>query len=435
MENVPVDLLDPVLPEGDPVQAVGAVRALQRASNACRDALDQLDASLAVTERWSGPAAEAFAARRGALVDRCADLDLVTARAALAIQGWSTEAAAGRAVMVRTRERLVDIQQQDALARRAGQDTPVHLHAELFDAVQVWRTAQEAERRDGEQLVRVLLGLREELADRPAGLGGQAGDLVGTVWNRGVVEPVAGGWALTGQALTDPQAWWQDVRGGVHGLAESFETWWTDPKGAAGQAVDAPAWQAGHYGQGAGAVLAMALPGPRWARRLPGDRRDAGSGEGPPGRPGPRPPLQTVDDVLDGVDLGLHEGPGYGHTLARHVEVDDDYLTDRLTHGTRHEDGTRGAVPAEASRFTDRATAEAAITETLRQHETALRRFAAGPGAGWLEISTPSDRVLGVVAVPGEAGVATHPGTTVVVRLRRSAGGEVHLATAFLARA
>jgi hypothetical protein len=308
----------------------------------------------------------------------------------------------------------------------------VHLHAELFDAVQLWRTAQEADRRDGEQLVRVLLGLREELTDRPMGLGRQAGDLVGTVWNRAVVEPVAGAWALTGQAFTDPQAWWQDVGGGVSGLAESFETWWTDPKGAAGQAVDAPAWQAGHYGQGAGAVLAMALPGPRWARRLPDDRRRPAPGPG--SERGPRPPLQTVDELLDGVDLGLHEAPGYGHALARHVEVDDDYLTDRLTRGTQHEDGTRGTVPPEASRFTDRATAEAAITQTLRRHETELRRFAAAPGTGWLEISAASDRALGVVAVPGEAGVVTHPGTTVVVRLRRSGNGEVHLATAFLAR-
>ncbi|MFZ0157522.1 MAG: RNase A-like domain-containing protein [Kineosporiaceae bacterium] len=430
MENVPIDLLDPVLPDGDPQQAIAAVRALQHASNACRDALDRLDASVSAAEAWSGPAADAYAQRRGVLVDRCADLDTVTARAARAIESWSAEAGAQRAVLVRARGQLLDLQQQDAAARRLGMDTPVHLHAELFDAVQAWRTAQAADRQEGEQLVRTLLGLREEISDAPVGLGGQVTDLVGTVWNRGVVEPVAGMWALTGQALIDPHAWWQDVRGGVKGLASSIETWWNDPKGAAGQAVDAPAWQAGHYGQGAGAVLAMALPGPRWARRMPGDRREIRP-RGTP-RPGPQPRLQTVDELLDGVDLHLHEHPDFGHTLARHVDVDDDYLTDRLTHGTLHPDGTRGGVPPEASRFTDRATADAAINETLRRYETELRAFAARPGTGVLRLDHSLGHDLGTVITPTPQGFMVRQGQVVRLYLRREPDGSVCLETAYV---
>src|SRR3954453_2418658 len=67
---------------------------------------------------------------------------------------------------------------------------------------------------------------------------------------------------------------------------------------------------------------------------------------------------QTAEQMLtEGVDLEAHEGDGLGHTLLKHVNVTDADLEARLP------TVKRGNV----SRFTDRAIAEAAITDALRR--------------------------------------------------------------------
>jgi hypothetical protein len=92
----------------------------------------------------------------------------------------------------------------------------------------------------------------------------------------------------------------------------------------------------------------------------------------------PRPRVQTVDEMLAGAHLAAHEHYELGHAIRRHVDVDDDYLRDRLENGTLEDDGLRGRIPPNASAFDDMATADRAVTEVLRHHEADLRRLASG---------------------------------------------------------
>jgi hypothetical protein len=80
-------------------------------------------------------------------------------------------------------------------------------------------------------------------------------------------------------------------------------------------------------------------------------------------------PRQTLDAAMrNGVDLGAHEGPTLGHTLERHIGKPFSYLQYRL-------DTSRLDV---ASTFSDRSSAQAAITAVLRQHPDVVAAVDAG---------------------------------------------------------
>jgi hypothetical protein len=434
MDNVPVDLIDPVLPEGEPHRAQGAVYALRRASAAGRAAVETLDGSLMLISGWSGQAAQQYQQRRSVLLGRCIDLDGVTDRAAQALAGWSEASTAERARMRQARQVLLDVQSQDAAARRAGVPPPVNLQADLLDAVQTWRQAEQRLGALDAQLSRTLLDLRSQISDRPLGVGDHAMAAIGTAFSQGLIEPARAGWALTGQAFVDRQAWWDDLVASVHGLREQVTGVFTHPVGTAGSTagglIALPQWRSGHYGEAVGSIAALFVPTPKWLRHGPdeGLRRWAERGGGVRR---PKPTLQTVDEMLQGVDLSRHEHPEYGHTLARHVDVDDDYLMDRLTYGTIAHDGTRMWIPPVASRFPDRAVAEARITETLRAYERDMRAFAADPNKKWIEVTHRVDQDIGVVMRRRRRGFVIDEGNMVVLRLQRSPEG-IYIETAFV---
>ena len=142
-----------------------------------------------------------------------------------------------------------------------------------------------------------------------------------------------------------------------------------------------------------------------------------------------------VGAAFAGVDLIRHEHAQLGHTLRRHVDVDDDYLMDRLVHGTLLDDGSRGDAPGAASRFTDRATAERAITEALRRNQIEIAEFVEhGPAAGQHElwISYDSREPLGDVMKRAPGGFTVSEGHHARVALRIGPDGP-YLYTAFLA--
>ena len=119
---------------------------------------------------------------------------------------------------------------------------------------------------------------------------------------------------------------------------------------------------------------------------------------------------QSAEQMLtDGVDLTAHEGDTLGHTLAKHVNVTDVDLLTRMAREGR----------SEASRFIDRATAEAAVTNALRRNADAVARFQQGD-ASRLRIRVTLDQTIGWVV--GRDGSATAT-AQLVVWLRKDADG------------
>lgn len=435
MEGLPPDLVDPIVPAGVPRLAQSSVDALARSAVACAEAADQLPLD---AEAWVGPAAQAFAERRHRLLQHLADLDVVASRAATTIAAWSNRVEPHHEALVRWRARLLELQVQDAAAFGAGIDTSVvQLQAELAEAIRGWRTASTAYQVATAELAGHLLGLRAEIVDRRLTVGDHVAEFAGTVWQQGIVEPVRSAWDLTGQVFVDPQAWRDDVEATVDGwftaIGEAWHHPWRTVRETASGIVDAPAWRSGHYGEGLGAAAVLLLPTPKWLRAGPkaGLRRweQRSAHRRPIGSPLPR--LQTVEELLTWVDLSRHEHPDLGHTLDRHVEVDDDYLIDRLTYGTITPAGTRSFIPPFASRFADRATAEAVITRALQGRAAELRLFAAGHGSDVADLTLRVDEDIGVTVVPTRRGFVRYDVREVFVRLRRNSDGSIYIMTAF----
>ncbi|WP_461022369.1 RNase A-like domain-containing protein [Thalassiella azotivora] len=206
-----------------------------------------------------------------------------------------------------------------------------------------------------------------ETAADHAGVAGE------TLLRLAVVEPAQAGWELTAGLFQDPARWW----GTVSSIPGSVWEQVSDPVGTADEMVGGPQYRAGEIGAGVGTTLSM-VAGTKYVKQALDDvpsRAGDGDGGGSPGSGGRRP--QSVDELLAGVDLLRHEGEGLGHTIERHVDVDDDYLNDRLDNGTALPNGERRDPPEWASAWTDRQTAERVITDVLRDNEERLREFAA----------------------------------------------------------
>ena len=421
-----------VLPRGLPGEAAGAVAQLDGVSGACRSAVQALDAGPGLAPGWEGVAAGEYRQRRALLAQRCAQFEELAGTAAGLVRRWSVAAAADREAMVRARAAVQDVVAEERMAAAAGQLYRPDLTAAHDRALGAWAAAQDDYRAGVTQLAQQLDAVRDVVSDRQLSAGDQARAFVQTVWDGGVAGPAEQVWSLTGQVLVDPAGWWGAVRS-VPGqardlVAEVFH----DPLGVLGRLVDAPAWSQGHAGEGLGAATVLFLPGHDWleldraARPLRVLRRGSEAA-----RAWPR--LQTVDELLQGVDLERHEHPDLGHTLDRHVEVDDAYLKDRLAHGTPLEDGGRAGAPKATSRFTDRATAQTAITQVLRANEAALRDFAAHPSSRSLELSANLGRDIGVVYSPaGPGAFRREPGQLVRVLVKAGPGGRLFIESAYV---
>lgn len=242
-------------------------------------------------------------------------------------------------------------------------------------------------------------------------------------WEDAVAEPASLVWDLTVGAAQDPAAWWDLVSSIPSAVADMVE----HPLQTVDEAVAGPEWRAGEWGTAIGATVAATTP----SKRL----RAASNTTSPRNLVDvrvPKPRLQTIEELLVRVDLQAHEHHALGHTIRRHVDVDDTYLEDRLRRGTLQDDGSLGARPrgGKASAWSDLDTAEAWITDTLRVNEKRFREWAVNPTTDSLTLVMPADPSVGRVMtlVDGEPRLSA-PTTVKVVLMKDS--GSVVVSTAY----
>jgi hypothetical protein len=206
----------------------------------------------------------------------------------------------------------------------------------------------------------------------------------------GILEPVQDlGFLALGWAWDRPgwSAQWTSMPGAARQTAgQAADHPWDTFLSAGSATLGVEHFRAGRWGAGLGTVAAGVVGGKGLKNVLKGQPVDEDVLARHPNaafdRRRPLPSTQTLDEMLsDGVDLDRHEHADLGHTLRRHVDVDDDYLEDRLTHGTILDNRRRGDIPPSASAWNDRATAEASINRALRDNEAQVRAFTNGPAA------------------------------------------------------
>ncbi|WP_432565318.1 RNase A-like domain-containing protein [Kineococcus sp. SYSU DK003] len=261
----------------------------------------------------------------------------------------------------------------------------------------------------------------EQVPDRPRRLGEHVDDAA-----RVVADSTSGaaftalGWAWDAPGWT---ATWQQVPGAAWEAA-------THPVDTLADAVAWDDWADGRYGAAA-ATLGTAAVGRGLAGRTPlgktlpeGHRLREYLGQD--GNPLP----QSVDELFAGVDLGHSEVFASAHTLARHVEVDDEFLWRRLETG-QVEGGVSGKPPVHASRWADQETAEEAITRALRDHEADVTR-AIDSGEKRYVLRAPSTDDVGVIwTLGGDGRPLEVPATEIVVVLRKAGDGSWYIETAY----
>ncbi len=313
---------------------------------------------------WSGPAAEAAADAAERVEDAAALVRDVAAAAAGLLASFAVDVAE-----LAARERALDrdaADMQEANARwvaagSPGRDPSLDLLLDLRARQQALAAAYEEL---SGRLAHALDGLRVQIPDRPLGVRDQWEGFRDAVGGN-VVGAAALGYGLSVDALVDRQRWWGTVAATAQGVAGML----TDPVQTAKDSIGWDAFAGGHWGEGSGVLVGTLLT------RRPGAGGLGHVVEHVAAHGLVKAAHQTLDEALAYVDLSLHED-AIGHTLRRHVEVDDDYIRDRAANGTLMPDGTRGPKPKKAaSRFEDRDTAEMAITYALQAKETQLRSF------------------------------------------------------------
>ncbi len=413
-----------VLPRVQPEAAWDAASGLASVAAAAQAAADALSAAPATAVCWSGEAADAYRVVRERMARRTVQLAEVASAGAGVVLDWLRAAAPALAEMRATAERLEAVQRHVVAAAALAYDPALDasLQAEIDAGLRRWHAAREAYWVAVDVAARRLVALRDGITDRPLDVQDQVESAARTVWAGYVADPARQAWGLTGLALVDRNRWWDNVSGlpgkTLRGLAGAA----SDPRGTAAALIDVDAWRSGHYGEAAASLAVLFLPGPKWL----GTSRDLGAvrfAKNIADRTAPKPVLQTVDEMLEGVDLERHEHAELGHALRRHVDVDDEYLMDRLTYGTLVDESTRGAIPPQASRFTDRAAAEGAITEALRAHEAELKALANAPVGKKLLIKYRSLDPLGQVMTPAPGGFRLDEGNVLVLRLTHGPDG------------
>ena len=433
MTRQPSDVDGLVLPTARPEAAWDAADGLTAVARSLGAALDALDAAPASAVCWSGEAADGYRAVRDRLARRTAQAAELASAGAGVVLSWLREAAPALAAMKAVAARITEVQQRVEAAAALAYDPVLdaRLQAEVDDGYRQWHAARDAYWHAVDTAARRLVALRDVVDDRPLDGQDQAEGALRSVWDGYVGGPATSAWALTGMALVDRDRWWATVSGLPGETAATLVGVADDPVGAAGTVVDWEEWRAGHYGEAGGSLAALFVPGPHWLRtgRDLGAVRFARNLADPRA---PKPALQTVDEILrDGIDLERHEHYEYGHTLRRHVDVGDDYLMDRLTHGTLQDDAVRGYVPGEASRFTDRATAQRVIDEALKLHGDDLRALQTQEVGDLLAVTYTSHQAIGEVMTRAPNGftLTTSRKATCVFRLGPDG---IHLLTAYV---
>ena len=131
----------------------------------------------------------------------------------------------------------------------------------------------------------------------------------------------------------------------------------------------------------------------------------------------------------DNVNLDDHEKVNGGHTIERHVGKSDEFLEDILRNPEKYVPGQRD-IPASSS-YTDNATAEQVIGQTIQQNQDAITE--------WLESADSSqtrrlptytgDQIIGRGINTGETSVSNR--TDAVVVLKKDGNGGYTILTSY----
>ncbi|WP_432492392.1 RNase A-like domain-containing protein [Kineococcus auxinigenes] len=406
-----------------PPAADAAARAARAVAGALEGVQAEVDAARRDTGGWWGPAHDGFTGRVEPLLQGLSLLTRTAAAGAAVIEEHAAELG-----MLNGRLRTVEAALQDA--ERRTRDTSLDLagfHG-AWSELQNWQESRARLVADHDEssarLAQRLLALIADVEDRPRTLAEHVGDAARAV----VAEGAAGAYAVTGWAW-DPDGWLGAVRAAPGAALDAL----LDPAGTAADALHLDDARDGRWGAVAGGAAA-GLAG-RGAGRA-ADELVPGA-HGPDGRPRDadgRLLPQTLDEMLAGVDLERSEGHGRGHTLERHVDVDDEYLRQRLTLGTltNPETGQRGRVPDAVSRWADLDAAERAVTQAVRDNEALVRQRLVGRSVVTLRV--PVDASAGTVLVRDGTGFRESAPEHAVVLLQRDRDGNPHVLTAYLDR-
>ncbi|NIZ90059.1 RNase A-like domain-containing protein [Kineococcus rubinsiae] len=369
---------------------------------------------------WSGSAQLGFAARADALHDRLTLLADVAAAGAGIVEEFSRELG-----VLQARLRTVDADLAEAQRRTLDTTLTVADFQSTWAAVDRWqRTRQQvldAYDDATDRLAQRLTAILDHVPHRPRSLGehlADAGDAVG--------ESVEGSLWIGLGWLDDPGGWWRDVRG----LPAALQSQATHPVDTVRDALHVDDLEDGRYGTAAGALGAAAVGRGlgRAVERVTPDGVPGHERNGPGRAPGLVP--QSLDEMLVGVDLSRSEGVEGGHTIERHVDVDDDYLRARLFKGTPNPaTGQLGRPLGEASRWTDLSTAQSVITRVLGENRSRLVELPVGGTVALYAAVPPSSGTL-LVKVNGEA--VERPASRAKIVVGRTAAGEYYVRTAYL---
>lgn len=405
-------------PRADPAalwQVVLQVRQVAALSAAAGDGLPQPRAA------WSGPAAAAFvraraqcSSRLGTAADVAGAVAAVLARLALALER-------ARAEVARCRRELADVEAERcrrAVLVAAGLPDPGW--ADLDARVRTLRARHAAAMADYARAMtaaaQALAALYEQVPAAQRGM--TARDRAWQAW-RGfgrafAVEPVQGLWALTGEALVDRRRWADAVEGVPGALLDQVRHPWRTAQQVLG--LDAFGHDGGDWTESAG----------RTAGAMAGV---VGGGFGREARLLGRGGRQSLEEMRQGVRLERHEG--WGHTLANHVDIDDEGVLQRIADEVSRKGEAAVVDNIDRSRFTSKARAEEAITLAIQQNEELVAAWlATGRRGVTLFADVPPD--VGILLRRTAAGKLVRvPPSQVRVALRRDAEG-VFVMTAYL---
>lgn len=379
------------IPTVDYSAAHSAALRARRAGTAADACLDDLAAALAPA--WSGVASQAYLDGRAMVSREATALSQACDAMSRGIVDFADEAAAVLPGWRRDAERLAQLERGAADPAVLGIDPADVVAVEatiterdrLREAVAVWeRRYDEA----GASLASACLRATTLLDDGVLSTADQLWAIPTTLMRTQVVEPAE----AVAMLVDDPSLVDDFAKASVLGLWDQV----THPVRTAREAVGAEHFERGEWGEGTGTSLG-GFVGALWLRRAMMDvqagrtvRPDGSSAWPPP----PSQPMvgyrwmtvdellkyrrnydlhgpvrlvrtQTLDEMRAGVDLRRSEHPTLGHTLSRHVNVEEDYLFFRLTDGTPMNDGSVMRPETTASRWDDQATAEATITRVI----------------------------------------------------------------------
>ncbi|MFB9376052.1 RNase A-like domain-containing protein [Kineococcus gynurae] len=346
---------------------------------------------------WRGPAAAAFADRRADLDDDVGWLVPALASAAGAVREYAACLAVAR---VRVRQAAAAAEAAD----REAATGPLGAAPLRWAEADRWRASVQAAVDDvaaaGDRLATTLFALLDPRPVRPRRVAEQVLDL-GTA----MTDEAAGSLYLLAGWSWDGSGWRTTVAATPDLLREQAR----HPVRSVQEGLQVEAFGEGRYGTGLGAILGTA-----WLRRLPALSHEV--------------PGQTLAEMRLGVRLDRHEGPGLGHTLARHV-VSDEFLRARIL----ARDDVRGRALRESSSWTDRPTAEAHLTRAIGANAADLRRLMADERIARITLGEPVGPDAGRSWFLEGAELRSERSGSMVAVLRRGDSGW-YLLTSFVQR-